>query len=485
MRNIYRNKLKIVLTLTTVFLLIGVTATSAIKINIKEKNENTRLKADGDTEFYAVIAACSQYANPANNIPKFPLPPIATWKLTSFYNSLIKTTNWKEENIILLVNEDAKKQNIIDALVEMSKKVDSDDIFLFSWQGHGSEVPDESPFDEEDHTDEIICPYDITKEDNEIKNYITDDELNKYFSQIHAKGILAVFESCLSGGLAGEEYDVDQDNRVVIVSTLEDTIGRASFLLGFPMTFGLAIACNQKYLFHAPDKNNDGIISAEEMFKWAAPIIYSELSLFWIGQWVYILLSTKDPLSAVISTFVQWILSEVTAFLMSGHFMFNCPHMIDNYPGELPLIKITENVERTPALPDEIWNETYGIPWNLLDKQYWPKLLVEANTEKKEGGLVNFYGYACNAPKPYTFEWNFGDGLSATGQNVTHTYNKKGNYEVTLKVTDNANRTEKKVFIINIEKTRQKNIIPANLFKKIPSLKYLLSFFSKSIPISS
>ena len=485
MRDIYRNKLKIVLTLTTVFLLIGVTATSAIQINIKEKNENTRLKTDGDTEFYAVIAACSQYANPANNIPKFPLPPIATWKLTSFYNSLIKTTNWKEENIILLVNENATKQNIIDALVEMSQKVDSDDIFLFSWQGHGSEVPDESPFDEEDHTDEIICPYDITKEDNEIKNYITDDELNKYFSQIHAKGILAVFESCLSGGLAGEEYDVDQDNRVVIVSTLEDTIGRASFLLGFPMTFGLAIACNQKYLFHAPDKNNDGIISAEEMFKWAAPIIYSELSLFWIGQWVYILLSTKDPLSAVISTFVQWILSEVTAYLMSGHFLFNCPHMIDKYPGELPLLEAPKDAEKTPPLPDEIWDEEYGISWSLLDKKYWPKLLVEANTEKKESGMVNFYGYACNAPKPYVFEWDFGDGNYAIGRNVTHSYDKKGNYEVTLKVTDKANRTETTTFTINIEKTRQKNIIPVNLFKMFPFLKHFFIFFNKPTLVSS
>lgn len=477
MRRSLKNKIKIVLTLTIVFLLIGVTATSAIRISIKEKNKNTKLTADGKTEYYAVIAACSQYSNPANNIPKFPLPPIPTWKLTAFYNSLINTTNWKKENIILLVNENAKKQNIINALAEMSQKVDSDDIFLFSWQGHGSEVPDEAPFDEEDDTDEIICPYDITREDSELKNYITDDELNNYFSQIHAKGILAVFESCLSGGLTGEKFDIDQDNRIVIVSTLEDTIGRVSFLIGFPMTFGLAIACNQKYLFHAPDENNDGIISAEEVFKWATPLIYSELSLFWIGQWVYLLLITKNPITAVINTFVQWILTEITAFLISGHLLLNYPHMIDKYPGELPLIEKSDTAEKTPPLPDEIWNETYEIPWDLLDKQYWPKLLVEAKTEKKEGGIVNFYGYAYNAPKPYTFEWDFGDGLTAVGKNATHTYNKKGSYNVTLRVTDKADRTETTTFTINIEKNRGKTTLSPSIFEKYELLKQHLSHY--------
>lgn len=472
MKKSLKNKIKIVLVLTTVFLLIGVTATSAITITVKEKNKKTKITADGNTEFYAVIAACSQYSNPGNNIPKYPFPPIPAWKLTAFYSSLINTTNWKKENIILLVNEKATKQNIINALAEMSQKVDSDDIFLFSWQGHGSEVPDEEPFDEKDETDEIICPYDITREDSKLKNYITDDELNYYFSQIQAKGILAVFESCLSGGLTGEEYDVDKDSRVVIVSTLEDTIGRVSFLLGFPMTFSLAIACNQKYLFHAPDKNNDGILSAEEVFKWAAPIIYSELSLFWIGQWIYLLLLLKSPIAAIINVFVQWIMAEITAYLISGHFLFNCPHMIDNYPGELPLIKVSDNAEKTPPLPDEIWNES--IPWNMLDKQYWPKLLVEANTEKKEGGIVNFYGYACNAPKPYIFEWDFGDGHSAVGRNVTHSYNKKGNYDVTLRVTDNANRTESTTFTLKIEKTKGKNILPFSLLKRF-------SFFYKKL----
>ncbi len=40
------------------------------------------------------------------------------------------------------------------------------------------------------------------------------------------------------------------------------------------------------------------------------------------------------------------------------------------------------------------------------------------------------------------YEWNFGDGQTATGKNVNHTYTNTGTYSVTLKVTDNENATD-------------------------------------------
>lgn len=41
-----------------------------------------------------------------------------------------------------------------------------------------------------------------------------------------------------------------------------------------------------------------------------------------------------------------------------------------------------------------------------------------------------------------SFEWNFGDGATATGPNVIHNYASKGDYEVTLKVADEEGRED-------------------------------------------
>ena len=478
-----RKKLKIIIALLTAFLLVGVITTSAIRIDIPEKiiesDESSILNTDEDTDFYAVIAACSEYKNTKLNIPKFPFPPIASWKLKSFYQSIISTSNWKEENIILLLNEDATKQNLISAFNEMATKVDSNDIFMFSWQGHGGEVPDEEPFDEEDETDESICLHDIGRDENDImQGYMTDDELNTHLSKINAKGMLLIFESCLSGGLSGEEFDVDKDNRIIIMSTLEDTIGRASLLIGFPITMGLAVASNQKYKFHAEDKNGDGFISAEEIFNWAKYFIFAELSVYWITVWLdHILFQGSKPIEAIINTFIAFCINQITAFLMSGHFMFTCPNMIDNYPGELKIIEPVPagEIDKTPGLPIEIWEEENEVPWYLLDTEYWPKLLADIEILEQENTMVSLKGSACNGPLPYSYEWDLGDGAIVTGESITHTYNKKGTYEVKLKVTDDADRVEETTISVKVEKSRERIF---NIFERFSYLKPLLNYFS-------
>ena len=46
---------------------------------------------------------------------------------------------------------------------------------------------------------------------------------------------------------------------------------------------------------------------------------------------------------------------------------------------------------------------------------------------------VNFTG--SSTPPGVTWSWNFGDGANGTGQNISHTYNAIGNYDITLVVT--------------------------------------------------
>jgi len=53
-----------------------------------------------------------------------------------------------------------------------------------------------------------------------------------------------------------------------------------------------------------------------------------------------------------------------------------------------------------------------------------------------QGLSYSFMGYAYNGTPPYTYYWNFGDGTTATGSYVTHTYAQAGNYYANLTTTD-------------------------------------------------
>ena len=55
------------------------------------------------------------------------------------------------------------------------------------------------------------------------------------------------------------------------------------------------------------------------------------------------------------------------------------------------------------------------------------------------------------APRPYRVAWNFGDGTTGSGQDVTHDYAAEGTYTVTLVVTlddGNSCRATTQAFVI-------------------------------------
>jgi hypothetical protein len=116
-----------------------------------------------------------------------------------------KDGRWNTNNMQLLINETATKQNILNALDWLKEKAGENDIILFSFGGHGSDA-DDTNGDESDGMDEVICPYDCYRDETtgELINYITDDVLGLKFDEIgnkNVKGMYLIFDSCLSGGL--------------------------------------------------------------------------------------------------------------------------------------------------------------------------------------------------------------------------------------------------------------------------------------------
>ena len=65
-----------------------------------------------------------------------------------------------------------------------------------------------------------------------------------------------------------------------------------------------------------------------------------------------------------------------------------------------------------------------------------------SDTTPVRGQAVNFNATGTDfEDEALTYAWNFGDGTTATGQNVAHTYSALGARTVTLTVTDSANET--------------------------------------------
>lgn len=59
-----------------------------------------------------------------------------------------------------------------------------------------------------------------------------------------------------------------------------------------------------------------------------------------------------------------------------------------------------------------------------------------------KNGLIQFHGVATGGTPPYTWHWDFGDGIISTLQNPTHNYSNSGTYNVKLTVTDNEGKND-------------------------------------------
>ena len=106
-------------------------------------------------------------------------------------------------NVATLTDSQASLANIQNEFVNAAATVDSDDIFIFYFSGHGAQNPDWNG-DESDSWDEIIMPYDATlhSSGSYFVNVFSDDELEAFLNNINAGKIVVIIDSCYSGSLA-------------------------------------------------------------------------------------------------------------------------------------------------------------------------------------------------------------------------------------------------------------------------------------------
>jgi hypothetical protein len=97
------------------------------------------------------------------------------------------------ENVRLITDAEATKDNILSALGDLVTKAECGDIVVFTYSGHGTWVYDQPSGDEADNRDEALCAHD---------GNIIDDELRAIIRQIDRGAHLTIIsDSCHSGSV--------------------------------------------------------------------------------------------------------------------------------------------------------------------------------------------------------------------------------------------------------------------------------------------
>ncbi len=189
------------------------------------------------------------------------------------YNALNRASeNWDAGHIRFLVNENATKANIRDAIQWMANEASAEDTCIFYFTGHGKNCRDLNG-DENDGLDELISTF-----YNEV---ILDDELEKWLDEVKAQKKVAILDACYSGGvltphqiedeasdtfdLGGFASDLEKANCHVLAScqaneSSSDVDGLNNGIFTYYIVQGL---------WGAADENDDARISVRELYDYS------------------------------------------------------------------------------------------------------------------------------------------------------------------------------------------------------------------------
>jgi len=284
-------------------------STYADKIDKTVHNE-PELEQPKDVEYYALIIGVEVFAG--GNL--YPLEDKIDDDAISMYNLLLNSRNWKEKNIKIILNENATKDKIKDAIENwLGKVADENDVVLIYYTSHGWKTK----LSERKYGNAYIFTYNHTRGSG-IETKITDKEFDLYVDKIKSKHIAIIFGSCYSGRMLA----LRQKGRVILAPggrfffcgvDEDDSLGGGIFTHFVKQGFqGVA------------DLNNDGWVTAEEAFRYARlPTIHFSI---W-KQFPFVQKWRDDTTNRTIIWF------------------FQVPVMYDRYLGSLPLYQYRDSKE--------------------------------------------------------------------------------------------------------------------------------------------
>jgi WD40 repeat protein len=180
---------------------------------IRKSKDDEVLDIDYTSKNYLLAIGIDNYSD---------WPPLknAVNDAMSFQEVLRKKYNYQEENITIITNEKATKQNIIEAFKAIIEKVGPNDKLIIYFSGHG-------------YYDNLLNEgYWITQDAKKgtEADYLPNSFLIKMFKQINAKHIFLIADACFSGSLFIDTQRGNLENAAQSKSRWGLTSGRLEFV---------------------------------------------------------------------------------------------------------------------------------------------------------------------------------------------------------------------------------------------------------------
>jgi CHAT domain-containing protein len=155
----------------------------------KEGNDAQSVKKSKDMTKRAVCIGIDKYPDPDRFKPlKGCVNDAEDWA------ELLKNKFDFGDEIEIILDEEATKDRILDALEQMITEAEKGDILVFTLSCHGTWVPDEGELDEPDFRDEAVWAAD--------GKIIRDDEIRKVINLLEpGVSLTMIIDSCYSGGV--------------------------------------------------------------------------------------------------------------------------------------------------------------------------------------------------------------------------------------------------------------------------------------------
>jgi hypothetical protein len=291
------------ITLVVLLSLSSIGSAATIK-NTKQIKEPDKANPE-DVEYYALIIGVEVFAG--GNM--YPEEDKIDDDAVNMYNLLLNSSNWKEENIKLMLNEQAHKDEIRDAIVGwLDEKEDENDVVLIYYTSHGWKTR----LRNRKYGNAAIFTYNVT-ENRSLEQTLTDKEFDAYLDELESQHIAIILGSCYSGRMLA----LRQKGRILLAA------GGKYFFCGVDeddtLGGGIFSYFVQQGLKGVADLNNDGWVTAEEVFLYAKkPTIH--FSIF--KQFPFV---------------ITWMNRTMIWF-------FQVPRMYDRHPGGLKLYQYREDL---------------------------------------------------------------------------------------------------------------------------------------------